>query len=164
MRIELLPSEPAHGAGDIPLGRVHSQRRSGDLFYAGRQPYARWDGVSEPEDLDKGAVTEAVADALEEVAAKIWGDDWSRALAEIAGINRRTTARDRIRKYGLPANVVLAVVNLAARDDAPELANLVRALTRYWEAHPDSALGGRAFNEAEAVLKEFRGNHYETRI
>ena len=145
------------GGGDVVvtlLGTVSVGGVSGDLVYFGRDACMRTDHGVVP--LDKEVYNPALAEQVDRLAGAIWGDDWSRVLAELAGINRRTTARDRIRKFGLPPGLLMGLIKLSRRDDAREVAGVARAVARYWDVHkkapPEAPLKGMI-----ELLRDFRG-------
>lgn len=153
VRLELAaPSIPE--PGDLRLGRVWLDGREGELVYVGREPH-----LEEPDGrvpIPRDAYGIALVEALDVLAGRVWGDDWSSAVADLTGMNRRSTARDRVRKQGLPPNALAAVVRIAQRHDAREFAALVRAAARYLDAN--RAIGATSlFTDATSALVELRG-------
>ncbi|MDE4912281.1 hypothetical protein PQI07_16490 [Methylobacterium sp. 092160098-2] len=153
VRLELVaPSVPE--PGDIRLGRAWVDGREGELVYVGREPHL--DGPDGRIPIPREAYGIALVEALDTLAGGVWGDDWSSAVADLTGMNRRSTARDRVRKQGLPPNALAAVVRIARRHDAREFAALVRAAARYLDAQ--RAVGADSlFTDATTALVELRG-------
>lgn len=153
VRLELAaPSMPE--PGDLRLGRVWLDGREGELVYVGRDPHIEGPGGRSP--IPRDAYGIALVEALDALAGQVWGDDWSSAVADLTGMNRRSTARDRVRKQGLPPNALAAIVRIAQRHDAKEFAALVRAAARYLDAN--RAIGAAAlFTDATGALLELRG-------
>ncbi|TXN33504.1 hypothetical protein [Methylobacterium sp. WL19] len=146
------PEEVAHQV--IHLGDVTVGPETGDLLYVGRDACMRGPHGVVP--LDREAYNLALAERVDELAGAVWGDDWSRALAELAGINRRTTARDRIRKYGLPPALLYGLVKLSEREDAREISAVARAVARYWDVHQRAPADAPLRGMIE-LLHDFRG-------
>ncbi|KZB97769.1 hypothetical protein AU375_06099 [Methylobacterium radiotolerans] len=153
VRLELAaPSMPE--PGDLRLGRVWLDGREGELVYVGREPHLEGPDGRVP--IPRDAYGVALVEALDALAGRVWGDDWSSAVAELTGMNRRSTARDRVRKQGLPPNALSGVVRIAQRHDAREFAALVRAAARYLDAQ--RTIGATAlFTDATSALVELRG-------
>lgn len=154
IRLELQSRWP-HGRDDehLGLGRVWIDGREGELVYVGREPHVEGPDGLVP--LPREAYGVALVEALDRIAGAVWGDDWSSAVAELSGMNRRSTARDRVRKQGLPPRVLLAVVTLAERPDAREMSGIVRAAARYIDVHHTP--GQRALDHARDMLSLCRG-------
>lgn len=141
----------------IYIGEIEGpEGQRASLAYVVRTPFAVIPGV-EPIHLDRADVTPPLAEAVDELAMGIWGEDWSRALADIAGLNHRTTARDRVRKFGLPPRVIRALVLLAQREDARELALVLRAVGKYLTVHQVKQASSITIDLMELVY-EFRGS------
>lgn len=153
VRLELVaPRIPE--PGDLRLGRVWLDGREGELVYVGREPHLEGPDGRVP--IPRDAYGVALVEALDTLAGRVWGDDWSSAVADLTGMNRRSTARDRVRKQGLAPNALAAVVRIAQRPDAREFAALVRAAARYLDAN--RAVGAAAlFTDATGALVELRG-------
>ncbi|CAO4181414.1 hypothetical protein EEDFHM_03917 [Methylorubrum populi] len=155
----ILKAPPRREDGPLRLGRVLLDGREGELVYVGREPHLQdADGLAP---LPREAYGVALVEALDELAGGIWGDDWSTAVAELSGMNRRSTARDRVRKHGLPPGVLDVVVRIAGRRDAREFAAIVRATARHVDAHRLSAVG--ILTEVHQVLIELRGRGVDHR-
>lgn len=157
--LELFSSDRDREGDLLRLGKVSVDGAGGELVYVGRVAHMLSDAGLAP--LPKEAFNAVLADEVDRIAGLIWGDDWSRALAELAGINRRTTARDRVKKFGLPPDLVRGLVRLSERDDAREVAGIARAVARYWDTHaaapPEQAMDGMM-----RVIGDFRGpGHFD---
>ncbi|GJD65783.1 hypothetical protein [Methylobacterium frigidaeris] len=153
VRLELVATwEPEDG--DLRLGRAWLDGREGDLVYVGREPYLEGPDGRIP--IPREAYGAALVEALDALAGEVWGDDWSSAVAELTGINRRSTARDRVRKHGLPPFALAAVVRIAQRPDAREFAAVVRATARYLDVHRYVAAPA-IFDGATRALVQLRG-------
>ncbi|KQO50376.1 hypothetical protein [Methylobacterium sp. Leaf85] len=146
--------DPAGDGETINLGFVTVGGEKGELIYVGRDACMRSDRGIVP--LEKEPYNLALAERVDELAGAVWGDDWSRALAELAGINRRTTARDRIRKFGLPPALLYGLVKLSERHDAREISAVARAVARYWDVHRDMPLDEPLIGLLD-LLRDFRG-------
>lgn len=146
--------DPEHDGDLIHLGFVTVGGEKGELIYVGRDASMRSDRGIIP--LEKEPYNLALSERVDELAGAVWGDDWSRALAELAGINRRTTSRDRIRKYGLPPALLYGLVKLSERHDAREISAVARAVARYWDVHKDMPLDEPLIGLLD-LLRDFRG-------
>jgi hypothetical protein len=133
MKVTLEP-RGAMPDGQPTLGFVERDGLRFPLTYEHREACAILpDGALGP--LPEEEFHEALVEDLERVCAPIWGGDWTKALAELAGVNPRSFARDRLRERGLPPDVLECVIELSREPDAAALAHTTRALARYCDMH-----------------------------
>jgi hypothetical protein len=118
MRIVFQPMPPD------PAGDVVGTLDGAPLVYVGRVPTVADVRYTHEE------IGEAYLDALEVLAAKVLGGDWSRPLATVTGLNQRTTARDRIAKSGLPTWVIFMLIEAASHEHPRALGDLLCAVAR----------------------------------
>lgn len=80
------------------------------LAYRGRDLYVGDHLVTMAE------VGEDLVDAVDRAATRVLGSEWVTSLARLAQVNRRTTSKDRIAKFGLPDYVLLLLGHAAAHE------------------------------------------------
>lgn len=61
-------------------------------------------------------IGEDLVDAVDRAATRVLGSEWVTSLARLAQVNRRTTSKDRIAKFGLPDYVLLLLGHAAAHE------------------------------------------------
>jgi len=61
-------------------------------------------------------VGEDLVNAVDRAATRVLGSEWVTSLARLAQVNRRTTSKDRIAKFGLPDYVLLLLGHAAAHE------------------------------------------------
>jgi hypothetical protein len=88
-----------------------------------RRPHALVAG-EEPRPLDPAEVNHLLVAAVDEAGVALWPGGHTYAMPQALGIARRTLARDRIEKVGLPP-MVLSVLGSAAQGLQPELTGLM---------------------------------------
>lgn len=59
-------------------------------------------------------VADAYVEAVDRAASAVFGSDWVTPLARLMQINRRSTAKDRIAKFGLPEYILLFLANASS--------------------------------------------------
>ncbi|MCJ2046342.1 hypothetical protein MKK58_17645 [Methylobacterium sp. J-078] len=69
-------------------------------------------------EYEHGAVANAYVEAVDRAASEVFGSDWVTPLARLMQINKRSTAKDRIAKFGLP-NYVLQFLAKASTYPVP---------------------------------------------
>jgi hypothetical protein len=84
-----------------------------------RRPHAIVPG-REPRPVDPAEVNHALVAAVDEAGLALWPGGHTYALPQAFGIARRTMARDRIERNGLPP-MVLSALGAAAEGRQPEL-------------------------------------------
>lgn len=104
MRIELRPEVRSPIPGALAVGIIDGK----PLSYVDRTPHIG------KEPTTHAAIAEALADAVDEAAQRVFGGEWNGDLSRITGINRRTVTHDRIMKYGLPPWVIALVGRASA--------------------------------------------------
>ncbi|MCJ2088544.1 hypothetical protein MKK88_21555 [Methylobacterium sp. E-005] len=146
MRIRLATPDPDDDPvpeGWLAVGYVLSGEppRTVLAYDPERRPHAVVAG-REPHLMDRAEVNHALVAAVDEAGLALWPGGHTHALPEALGIARRTLARDRIEKAGLPP-MVLSVLGSAAQGRQPELTGLMlTALGRFANegaSEPDEA-------------------------
>lgn len=65
-------------------------------------------------ELSHDEVGSALVDAVDEAATKVLGHEWVTSLARLMQLNKRSTSRDRVAKFGLPDYVLAHLAQMAA--------------------------------------------------
>lgn len=60
------------------------------------------------------AIGEDLVEAVDDAATRVLGHEWVTSLARLMQINRRSTSKDRIAKFGLPEYVLLFLAQASA--------------------------------------------------
>lgn len=106
MHIELVPGVEA------PIGTAVGRIDGQPLSYVGRVPHVAGQPSTHAE------IAQALADAVDVAAKRLFGAEWASDLATVTTLNRRTTTHDRIVKFGLPPWVLVVLGRAAAVRDA----------------------------------------------
>lgn len=64
--------------------------------------------------LAQDAIGEDLVQAVDTAATRVLGHEWVSSLARLMQINRRSTSKDRIAKFGLPEYVMLFLAQASA--------------------------------------------------
>ncbi len=93
-----IPGVPVGRVGPVGLAKLKGTvpTKGAVLSYVGRQPYI--DGVP----VDPAEIGQAMIEAVEGAAGRLFGDLWVGPLQIVTGLGQRTVQRDRIRRYALP--------------------------------------------------------------
>ena len=97
MKIDFRPMDQPADAEGVCVGTLDGQ----PLVIRDRRLFA---GGGE---YDQAAASNAYVEAVDRAASEIFGSEWVSPLARLMQINRRSTAKDRIAKFGLPTYVLL---------------------------------------------------------
>lgn len=77
----------------------------------------------------------AFVDAVNEAATQVLGHEWVSSLARLMQLNKRTTSRDRIAKFGLPEYVCLFLAEAASHPHPRALGHALMCVEEIQEAH-----------------------------
>ncbi len=103
-RLVLCPMpQPTRG---VCIGTYEGQ----PLIYYGRNYVAGDRGLTQAE------IGEELVEAVDDAASRVLGHEWVTSLARLMQLNRRTTSKDRIAKFGLPEYALLFLGEAAAHD------------------------------------------------
>ncbi|MEN3236865.1 MULTISPECIES: hypothetical protein [Methylobacterium] len=80
-------------------------------------------------------VGSAFVDAVNEAATAVLGHEWVSSLARLMQLNKRTTSRDRIAKFGLPEYVCLFLGQAAAHSHPRALGHALMCVEEIQEAN-----------------------------
>lgn len=118
-----------------------------------RRPHALVAG-EEPRPVDPAEINPMLVAAVDEAGLALWPGGHNNAMPETFGISRRTLARDRIEKIGLPP-MVLRVLGMAAQGPhAAEYGALLHALGRWTTLSTHVPDEVDRLNEAEATARD----------
>lgn len=121
MRIALknMPQPSSHDGGTC-VGSLDDE----PLIYRARVPSA---GGREYEHAE---IADALRDAVDECAERLWGSEWSGPLSVATGLNRRSCSKDRVWRYGLPAWVLRFLGEAAAQAFPRAVGDLMVGMAR----------------------------------
>lgn len=85
--------------------------------------------------LTQAEIGEDLVDAVDDAATRVLGHEWISSLARLMQINRRSTSRDRIAKFGLPEYVLLFLAEAAAHPHPRALGHALLCVAELQEAH-----------------------------
>jgi hypothetical protein len=150
MKVTLQLGESRDGARSF--GRIEDSAGpyTGTLVYEGRQACVQGDDGTH-RDLPDELFCPALLADIERVCQPIWGEEWSKPLAEICGLDNRNFSRGRVARNGLPPHAIAGLLRLAERPDAAGLAYALRGLGRYIDK-----TGGDAEELSKTVLDQIR--------
>ena len=94
---------------------------------------------------------EALVDAVDEAATRVFGPVWVKKLGVVAGLGLRRCQRDRIKRFGLPP-LVLEILGAAAAHDNPRaLGDFMIGVARDYNADSNNAPACGPQQEAEEL-------------
>lgn len=85
--------------------------------------------------LTQEEIAQDLIEAVEDTATRVLGHEWVNGLARIMQLNRRSTGRDRIAKYGLPEYVLEFLGQAAAHGHPRALGHALMCVVELQEAH-----------------------------
>lgn len=115
------------------------------------RPHSVRDGVFTALDLDEAAP--ALAEAVAEAARRLWGADWQAPLVETFDLDRRAVQRGRLSERPLRPQVLQALGSFAAYPPESGIAEVARALGRYFNRHGEAMLE-QAEGDLHVVIQE----------
>lgn len=80
-------------------------------------------------------VGSAYVDAVDDAATRVLGHEWVSSLARLMQINKRSTSRDRIAKFGLPEYVCIFLAEAAAHPHPRALGHALQCVEEIQEAN-----------------------------
>src|SRR4051794_36961887 len=87
------------------------------------------------EPIEHRVIANALVDAVDEAARRVFGNVWVKKLGQVAGLNLRRCQRDRIAQFGLPPTILEMLGRAAAHRDARALGDMMLAVARLRESH-----------------------------
>jgi len=117
-----------------------------------RRPHALVAG-EDPRPLDPAEVNHLLVAAVDEAGLALWPGGHTHTLPETVGIARRTLARDRIEKAGLPPPILRFLGIAAQGPHAAEFGALLLALGRYTTEAASAHDETDRLDEAETVAR-----------
>lgn len=105
---------------DVPLVMTGRAYRAGDVA------------------ISQEALGEDLVEAVDDAATQVLGHEWVTSLARLMQINRRSTSRDRIAKFGLPEYVLRFLADAAAHVHPRALGHALLCVEAIQEANTRS--------------------------
>ncbi len=99
------------------------------LTYRGQDLYAGERHVTMQE------ASSAFVDAVNEAATQVLGHDWVSSLARLMQLNKRSTSRDRVAKFGLPEYVCLFLGEAASHPHPRALGHALMCVEEIQDAN-----------------------------
>lgn len=88
--------------------------------------------------LTQAEIGEDLVDAVDDAATRVLGHEWVTSLARLMQLNRRSTSKDRIAKFGLPAYVLTFLGDAAAHPHPRALGHALLCVEAIQEANTAS--------------------------
>ncbi len=85
--------------------------------------------------LSQEAIGEDLVEAVDAAATRVLGHEWVSSLARLMQINRRSTSKDRIARFGLPEYVLLFLAQASAHSHPRALGHALLCVVELQEAH-----------------------------
>ncbi len=89
--------------------------------------------------LTQAEIGNALVDAVDAAATRVLGSEWVTSLARLMQINRRTTSKDRVAKFGLPDYVLTSLAEAAAHAHPRALGHALMCVVELQDAHTTAA-------------------------
>src|SRR3954468_10975175 len=90
------------------------------------------------EPLKQHVIANALVDAVDEAASRVFGSTWVKKLGLVAGLSLRRCARDRIARFGLPVATLEMLGRAAAHENARALGDMMLAIARLHGGGPSN--------------------------
>lgn len=78
--------------------------------------------------LTQAEIGEELVEAVDDAASRVLGHEWVTSLARLTQLNRRTTSKDRIAKWGLPEYALKLLAEAAAHSHPRALGHALLAV------------------------------------
>jgi hypothetical protein len=85
--------------------------------------------------LTQAEIAQDLIEAVDDAATRVLGHEWINSLARLMQLNRRSTGRDRIGKFGLPEYVLAFLGQAVAHPHPRALGHALMAVVEIQEAH-----------------------------
>lgn len=123
------PGTPVGRVGSVGLAKLKGTvpEQGAVLSYMGRQPYV--DG----EPVDPKDIGQAMIEAVEKAAGRLFGESWVGPLQIVTGLGQRTVQRDRIRRYALPTPALRFLGRATYIDHPRAVGYLMLSVAMMWD-------------------------------
>ncbi len=85
--------------------------------------------------LTQAEIGEELVEAVDDAASRVLGYEWVTSLARLMQLNRRTTSKDRVAKFGLPEDALTFRAAAAAHPHPRALGHALLCVVEIQEAH-----------------------------